>query len=178
MTSRRVELIDGQAPHTIILGCSDSRVPMELVFDQGLGDIFSIRVAGNIVAPSQIGSIEYAAEQFASPLVVVLGHTQCGAIKATLNELANPSEQRSPNLRAIVSRIMPSIAGLIEDSDETPEPEQLLRRSIRSNIRASANQIRHGSELLERLLFNDQLLVVGAEYSLETGEVDFFHGMP
>jgi carbonic anhydrase len=106
--SRRAELVTGQRPFAIILGCSDSRVPAEIVFDQGLGDLFVIRVAGNIVAPSQIGSVEFAAERFGTRLVVVLGHSQCGAVLATLEELQRPRESQSRNLRSIVDRIRPS----------------------------------------------------------------------
>lgn len=174
--SRRRELVAGQAPFAIVLGCSDSRVPAELVFDQGLGDLFVIRVAGNIVAPSLVGSVEFAAERFGTRLVVVLGHSQCGAVQATLEELERPSESRSPNLRSIVERIRPAVEPLLEDGpppDETRR-EALLLRAVRANIRASSDHLRHGSEILERLSREDGLLVVGAEYSLETGVVDFF----
>src|SRR6202165_6320671 len=106
--TRRVELAAGQQPFAIILGCSDSRVPAEIIFDQGLGDLFVIRVAGNIVAPSQVGSVEFAAERFDTPLVVVLGHSRCGAVLATLEELTRPRENQSRNLRSIVDRIRPS----------------------------------------------------------------------
>src|SRR5258706_13025023 len=111
--TRRRELAAGQEPFAIILGCSDSRVPAEIVFDQGLGDLFVIRVAGNIVAPSQIGSVEFAAERFGTRLVVVLGHSRCGAIQATLEELALPTEGKSRNLRSIVDRIRPSVEALM-----------------------------------------------------------------
>jgi carbonic anhydrase len=174
---RRAELAEGQEPFAIILGCSDSRVPAEIVFDQGLGDLFVIRVAGNIVAPSQIGSVEFAAERYHTRLVVVLGHSQCGAILATLEELRRPTENQSRNLRAIVDRVRPSVEGLLESGVKYDEAT-LVRRAVRANIRASANHLRHGSELLEQLIQNHGLLVVGAEYSLDTGEVDFFHGLP
>src|SRR6476659_6660416 len=104
----RARLVAGQAPFAIVLGCSDSRVPAELVFDQGFGDLFVIRVAGNIVAPSQVGSVEFAAARYGTPLVVVMGHSQCGAILATLEELQQPTSQ-SRNLRSIVDRIRPSV---------------------------------------------------------------------
>jgi len=170
---RRSELVDQQAPFAIILGCSDSRVPAEIIFNQGLGDLFVIRVAGNIVAPSHIGSIEFAAEKFGTRLVVVLGHSTCGAILATLDELERPSDQRSPNLRAIVDYIRPSIAELLE-TDLRHDKAALVHHAVRANIRASVNHLRHGSRILENLMQNDGLLVVGAEYSLATGEVDFF----
>ena len=172
--SRRAELTDGQQPFAIILGCSDSRVPAEIVFDQGLGDLFVIRVAGNIVAPSQVGSVEFAAARFGTRLVVVLGHSRCGAILSTLDELRRPTENQSRNLRAIVDRVRPSIEGLFE-ADDRHDEAGLVKRAVRANIRASVNHLRHGSEVLEQLIQTDGLLVVGAEYSLETGEVDFFY---
>lgn len=175
--ARRKEVADGQEPFAIILGCSDSRVPAEMVFDQGLGDLFVIRVAGNIVAPSQVGSVEFAASQFKTKLVVVLGHSKCGAIVATLEELKRPNENQSRNLKSIVDRIRPSVETLLE-TDLKHDHDALVHQSIRANIRASANHLRHGSELLENLIQNEGLLVVGAEYSLETGAVEFFDGVP
>jgi carbonic anhydrase len=174
---RRRELVDGQEPFAIVLGCSDSRVPAEIVFDQGLGDLFVIRVAGNIVAPSQIGSVEFAAEQFHTRLVVVLGHSGCGAINATIEQLKRPVGMQSRNLRAIVDRVRPSVEPLLA----TPlrdDPQALVRDAVRANVRASASHLRHGSEILEQLIESDGLLVVGAEYSLETGVVEFFEGLP
>jgi len=169
---RRNSLIAGQMPFAVILGCSDSRVPAEIVFDQGLGDLFVIRVAGNIVAPSQVGSIEFAVETYGTPLVVVLGHTQCGAIQATLDALKNPETQPSFNLMSIVSRIRPSIETLVETDLKHNEAE-LVRFAVRANIRASVNQIRYSSPILERYILSGSLKVVGAQYSLETGIVDF-----
>jgi carbonic anhydrase len=175
--TRRRELAAGQEPFAIVLGCSDSRVPAELVFGQGLGDLFVIRVAGNIVAPSQIGSVEFAAERFGTQLVVVLGHSSCGAIQATLEELARPLADQSRHLRSIVDRIRPSVETLLE-TDLRQRPEALAREAVRANIRASASQLRHGSEVLEQRIQTGGLLVVGAEYSLETGVVEFFDGVP
>jgi carbonic anhydrase len=174
---RRAELAGGQAPHAIILGCSDSRVPSEIVFDQGLGDLFVIRVAGNIVAPSQVGSVEYAAECFGTRLVVVLGHSQCGAILATLDELQRPAENQSRNLRTIVDRIRPSVAALLS-TELRLDRDALVEQAVRANIRASVDHLRHGSDVLEQLIARDGLLVVGAEYSLESGLVEFFDGVP
>jgi carbonic anhydrase len=171
--ARRAELTAGQQPFAIILGCSDSRVPAEIVFDQGLGDLFVIRVAGNIVAPSQVGSVEFAAARYGTRLVVVLGHSQCGAILATVEELRRPTENQSRNLRAIVDRVRPSVEGLLA-TELGRDPEALVKQAVRSNIRASVDHLRHGSELLERMVQNDGMLVVGAEYSLETGVVTFF----
>ena len=174
--THRAELVAGQQPFAIILGCSDSRVPAEIVFDQGLGDLFVIRVAGNIVAPSQIGSVEFAAERYGTKLVVVLGHSQCGAVLATLEELRRPGETQSRNLRAIVDRVRPSVESLLEGP--AVNDEALVRKAVRANVRVSANHLRHGSEVLERLIETNGLLVVGAEYSLETGLVDVFDGVP
>lgn len=174
---RRQALIDGQSPFAIILGCSDSRVPAELVFDQGLGDLFVIRIAGNIVAPSQIGSVEFAAEQFGTSLVVVLGHSHCGAVSATVEEIIRPTGGASRNLHSIVQRIRPAVLPLMETGLQH-DHHALLHHAVRANVRASANQLRHGSQLLEQLITQGKLLVVGAEYSLETGEVEFFDGLP
>jgi carbonic anhydrase len=175
--AHRLALARGQQPFAIVLGCSDSRVPAELVFGQGFGDLFVIRVAGNIVAPSQVGSVEFAAGRFGTRLAVVLGHTQCGAIVATLEELRQPTPHQSPNLRSIVDRIRPSVEPLLA----TPlgqDPESLIAHAVRANIRTAADHLRHGSQVLERFIERDGLLIVGAEYCLETGVVDFFDGAP
>lgn len=174
---RRRALPRGQDPLAIVLGCSDARVPAEIVFDQGLGDLFVIRVAGNIVAPSQVGSVEFAAEAFGTRLVVVLGHSNCGAIHATLEQLRRPSQDQSRNLRSIVNRIRPAVEGLL-DREQPLDPELLVHRAVRANIRMSADHLRHGSEVLEQAIERDGLLVVGAEYSLDSGAVDFFDGVP
>ena len=174
---RRTSFLANQEPFAIILGCSDSRVPAELVFDQGLGDLFVIRVAGNIVAPSQVGSVEFAAERFGTRLVVVLGHSMCGAILATIEEMGRPTAVQSPNLRSIVDRVRPAVESLLR-AEARPDTETLVREAVRANIRASANHLRHGSQILEQLIQREGLLVVGAEYSLETGVVDFFDGVP
>jgi carbonic anhydrase len=170
--TRKTELTLDQQPIAIILGCSDARVPAEMVFDQGLGDLFVIRVAGNIVAPSQVGSVEFAAERFGVQLVVVLGHTQCGAILATIEEIRHGSSH-SRNLRSIVDRIRPTVQDLI-NGGSTRTDDQLVRAAVRANVRASTNHLRHGSASLEELILNNRLSVVGAEYSLATGVVDFF----
>jgi carbonic anhydrase len=176
-SEHRNALVGGQEPFAIILGCSDSRVPAEIVFDQGLGDLFVIRVAGNIVAPSQIGSIEFAAEQFGAKLVVVLGHSNCGAISATIEQLRRTAESRSPNLRAIVDRVRPSIDELMSREPKLAG-DDLARKAVLANICASVEQLRHGSQILEALVADGDLLIVGAEYSLETGLVHFFDDMP
>jgi carbonic anhydrase len=169
--ARRAALVERQEPFAIILGCSDSRVPAELVFDQGFGDLFVIRVAGNIVAPSQIGSVEFAASRFGTRLVVVLGHSQCGAITATLEELLHPTTQ-SESLRSIVDRVRPSVEPLLNQPGGQ-DLDWLVGEAVRANVRASVYQLRHGSALLERMIQENGLLVVGAEYSLASGEVSF-----
>jgi carbonic anhydrase len=179
--TRRQELVHNQNPFAIILGCSDSRVPAELVFDQGLGDLFVIRVAGNIVMSSQIGSVEFAAEKFGTKLVVVLGHSQCGAVLATLDELKQPTGARSPNLAHIVDSIRPSVENLFtEDVPNAGEGhrENLVRECVRANIRASVNRLRHGSAILENLIREERLLVTGAEYALDSGAVEFLDDSP
>lgn len=174
---RRAAVAGGQEPFAIILGCSDSRVPAEIVFDQGLGDLFVIRVAGNIVAPSQIGSIEFAVGSFGTPLVVVLGHSNCGAVSATLDSMNQPRDKQSSHLYSIVDRVRPSLEPLLA-TNLRDDRKALLKQAVRANISTSANHIRNSSPILEQLHQNGKLLVVGAKYSLETGVVDFFDGMP
>lgn len=174
--ARRGDLAERQEPFAIVLGCSDSRVPAEIVFDQGLGDLFVIRVAGNIVAPSQVGSVEFAAERFGTQLVVVLGHSRCGAILATLEELDRPTKDKSRNLRSIVDRIRPSVEALLA-TELSRDRDAVVRHAVRTNVSVSANHLRHGSDVLEQLIQRGRLVVLGAEYSLETGIVDFFDGV-
>jgi carbonic anhydrase len=173
MKTRRNEVAAAQTPFAVILGCSDSRVPAEIVFDQGLGDLFVIRVAGNIVAPSQIGSVEFAVSQFDTRLVVVLGHTQCGAICATVEDLKRSNDQASRNIESIVNRIRPVVEPF-RDTELWHDTDALVDAAVRANVRASANQLRHGSQILEDLIEHHNLLIVCAEYNLDTGVVDFF----
>src|SRR6185312_12463256 len=175
--SRRREVAAGQNPFAIILGCSDSRVPGEIIFDQGLGDLFVIRVAGNVVAPSQIGSVEFAVERFKTPLVVVVGHTFCGGVGATLDVLQNRAAPGSRGLMSIVDRIRPAVEPLLQ-TDLAKQPDALMRAAIRANVLASCNQLRHGSEIIERMVAERGLAVVGGVYDLATGEVEFFDGVP
>jgi carbonic anhydrase len=174
---RRAELATKQEPFAIVLGCSDSRSPAEILFDQGLGDLFVIRVAGNIVAPSQIASVEFAAQRFGIPLVVVMGHTACGAIEATLEAIARPDDESLHNLRSIVDRVRPAIEPLTH-TELARDPAALRRQCVRANVRASANHLRHGSPALEQLVLEGKVVVVGAVYDLESGLVDFFDGVP
>jgi carbonic anhydrase len=173
----RASLVASQRPFAAILGCSDSRVPAEIIFDQGLGDLFVVRVAGNIAGPSQIGSIEFAVTQFGVPLVVVLGHALCGAVQATVDELRDPSPELSPYLRSIVNAIRPAVEPLLSE-DPRPEVEVFTRRAVRENVRRSVERLRRRSRIVERLAASSELLLVGAEYSLESGAVAFLDEMP
>ena len=172
----RAALVAGQHPLAIILSCSDSRVPSELVFDQGLGDLFVIRVAGNVVAPSLVGSVEFAAATFGTRLVVVMGHSRCGAIKATLDVIKHQTQAPSQNIHDILDRCRPAVESVVSAAGPNIEPERLLHEAVRANVRQSCAHLRHGSRLLERLILEEGMLIVGAEYSLETGQVDFFEG--
>jgi carbonic anhydrase len=178
LRAHRADLASGQEPFAIVLGCADSRVPAELVFDQGFGDLFVIRVAGNIVAPSQVGSVEFAAARFDTRLVLVLGHTQCGAILAALEELEGRPSAQSRNLRSIVDRVRPAVESVLAAAGPAGDRDALIHAAVRANVRTAVEHLRHGSPLLEQLVREDGLLVVGAEYSLETGLVDFFDGAP
>lgn len=164
-----------QRPFAIILGCSDSRTPVEILFDQGFGELFVVRIAGNIVAPSVVGSIEFAASQFGSRLVVVMGHTQCGAIGATVHALETGLGPESKNIRAITDRIAPHIEGVVRAGQPA---STMLREAVRANVRASADHLRHGSVILEELVLAGRVSVVCAEYELETGAVHFFDDVP
>ena len=174
---RRADFVRGQNPFAVVLGCSDSRVPAEIIFDQGLGDLFVIRVAGNIVAPSQVGSVEFAVERFDTPLVVVIGHTLCGGVGATLDVLQNRGRPGSQGLMSIVDRIRPAVEPLLQ-TELAQKPDALMQHAIRANVRASANQLRHGSQIIERLVSEGRLAVAGGVYDLATGEVEFFDGVP
>lgn len=161
-----------QRPFAIVLGCSDSRTPVEILFDQGFGDLFVVRVAGNIVAPSIVGSIEFAAAQFGTRLIVVMGHTGCGAVTATVDAIETGLGPKSKNIGAITDRIAPHIEPLVRQGDSNHD--RLIHHAVRANVLASVDHLRHGSRILEELVLNGQVAVVGAEYELETGTVDFF----
>ncbi len=170
---RRKEVSKSQKPFAIILGCSDSRAPAEVLFDHGLGDLFVIRVAGNVVSKTQIGSIEFAAQEFGARLVVVLGHSNCGAIGAAILELERQLDEPSENIHSIVDRIVPAIKPVFEQNHIRENPEELYRESVRANVRASVEQLKTGSQKLESLIEKDGMRIVGAEYSLDTGIVEF-----
>lgn len=171
---QRPDMAGGQNPFAIVLACSDSRVPTELIFDQGIGDLFVIRVAGNVVAPSQVGSVEYAATQFDTRLVVVLGHSNCGAVIATVKELAKKEAHRSPNLRAIVDRIRPAVEPILTDAIDD-ESQYVIGAAVRANVDQSVERLKHGSLVIENLIENGSLQIVGAEYSIESGRIEFLN---
>jgi len=171
----RAALAEGQAPFAVILGCSDSRVPAELIFDQGLGDLFVIRVAGNVVAPSQIGSVEFAAAEFGVRLVVVLGHSQCGAVRATLQQLRGTGDESSRGLESIVQRIRPSVQHVLAGrSCSSWADENLMAAATHANVVNSVRDLRRGSSLIESMVQSDQMMIIGAHYALEAGTVHFF----
>jgi carbonic anhydrase len=170
--------VQAQRPFAIVLGCSDSRTPVEILFDQGFGDLFVVRIAGNIVAPSVVGSIEFAASQFGTQLVVVLGHSRCGAIAATMRAIETGHGPESRNIRSITDRITPHVESLARPTTSDDDRAGMLRDAVRANVRASAHHLRQGSRLLEDLVLAERLTVVGAEYELETGRVSFFDGVP
>jgi carbonic anhydrase len=172
----RAQSTFGQAPFAIILGCSDSRVPVEIIFDQGAGDLFVIRVAGNIVGPTVIGSIEFAAATLGTKLVVVLGHTQCGAITTAIEELQKPTEDLSPSLQSIVDRIRPAIEDCVDDPDLTGEA--MSNEALRENVKASVRKLQENSPIISELVDNGSLHIVGAEYAILSGLVQFMDGVP
>ena len=170
---RRDELVAGQNPSAIILGCSDSRVPAEVIFDQGLGELFVIRVAGNVAAQEGIGSIEYAVENCGTRLVVVLGHSCCGAVQATVNGLREGEMPSSPNLKSIVEKIAPAVSPLLESGDSA-DLESLVDQAVKANVKNTVNDLLSDSPVLQHWMKEDNLVVVGANYSLESGQVEFF----
>lgn len=163
-------LAEGQSPFAVVLGCADSRAPAEYVFDQGLGDLFVIRVAGNIVAPSLVGSVEFAASNFGTRLVVVMGHTLCGAVGATVHALEHGGVPPSANLRSIVDRIAPHVQHLFDSQAGT---RASLSDAVRVNAVASAQELRRASPQLQDLVDRGRVAIVPSVYDLETGVVTF-----
>lgn len=170
---QRMGIVGSQSPFAIILGCSDSRVPLEIVFDQGLGDLFVIRVAGNIAAHSQIGSMEYAVSQLDVRLVVVLGHTRCGAILASLNESIHHTVGLTSGLKSLISRIQPSVEAVIGQTNETSS-DVLVDKIMKRNVEATVDTLRTKSPILTHYQRHKGLSIIGAQYSLETGRVEFY----
>lgn len=169
---------EAQRPFAVVLGCSDSRTPVEILFDQGFGDLFVVRVAGNVVAPSIVGSIEFAVSAFGTRLVVVMGHTRCGAVGATVDAIETGAGPRSWNIRSITDRISPHIQELVRASAPPEGREAMLRAAVRANVRAASDHVRHGSRMIEELVVKGRVVVVGAEYELETGAVHFLDEVP
>tara|TARA_A100001037_G_scaffold161762_1_gene145593 strand:+ start:641 stop:1309 length:669 start_codon:yes stop_codon:yes gene_type:complete len=166
-----------QRPHTVVVGCADSRVPPELIFDQGIGDLFVIRVAGNVVGPTQLGSIEFAVSHFGPRLVVVLGHSDCGAVLATMEQVVSKKRNYSVQLSSIINEIAPAISSLQEVHDEEGTALPVVD-AVRSNIRMAIDNIRSVSEILRPMISSGEVVVVGGYYSLKRGVVDFFEGLP
>ncbi len=160
----------GQKPFAVILGCSDSRVPAELVFDQGLGDLFVVRVAGNIAASSQIGSIEFAVSMFESPLVIVLGHSSCGAINASLNAMKDPDQKVTKHIASLVEQIEPAINSLAVDGLDKVDPAD----AVKANVMNSVADLCNHSEVIKSRIEAGLLQVEGAHYDLKTGQVEFY----
>lgn len=173
ITTRRQSINAGQSPFAVILGCSDSRVPVELVFNQGLGDLFVIRVAGNIAAPSQIGSVEYACQHLGTRLVVVLGHSHCGAINATVDSLLGELDELSPNIASIVDHVSPAVHPVVMHKQYT-DKDELINQAMRANVEQSVSGLQMRSPILRDMVNKNKIKIIGAEYSIETGVVDFY----
>ncbi|MEW6380883.1 MAG: carbonic anhydrase [bacterium] len=159
---RRTELVKGQHPFAIILSCSDSRVPPEIVFDQGLGDLFVVRVAGNVVDDLALGSIEYAAEHLGVPLIMVLGHEKCGAVTATVE-----GGGKAPgHIDAVVKAIKPAVEKVKD------QPGDKVENATRANIDMVVEQLKTSKPVLAELVKDGKLMIVGARYDLDTGVVE------
>ena len=161
-TARQRELAGGQHPHAIVLSCADSRVAPEIIFDQGLGDLFDVRVAGNVASDTEIASIEYAASHLHSPLLVVMGHQMCGAVTAAAD--SGDAEGH-----------LPSLLKLIRPAVETArtQPGDLISNAVRINVENVVRQLRGSKPVLEELVGHGALTVVGAVYALDTGKVEW-----
>ena len=169
---RRLNTSDSQSPFAVILGCSDSRVPAEYVFDQGIGDLFVVRVAGNIAATSQIASVEFALAKFGTKLIVVLGHAQCGAVIATLEDLENQTGAGTVHLEGVVSQIQPAVQAVL-DRQQGADREEIIAGAVRENVRHAMADMQRDSTVIADAV-SDDAMIVGAEYSLHTGIVEFF----
>lgn len=160
---RRAEVVSGQHPFAIIVGCSDSRVPPEIIFDQGIGDIFVVRTAGQVMDDAALGSIEYGAEHLGVPLVVVLGHDSCGAVAATIEGGEAPG-----HIASLVEAIQPAV----DEAKKEASEEELLNASIDINIKNVVDQLETSEPILSELVKKGELTVVGARYHLDSGEVE------
>lgn len=167
---RRKTLAEGQKPNAIILSCSDSRVPPELVFDQGLGEIFTVRVAGNVLGAATVASIEYAVEHLGTRLIVVLGHESCGAVKAALTTPPGKSAG-SADLDVLVSSIQPALSDV---SRSIASEDKTLRRPVRANVEAVAKRLVTRSSIIRKSVESGEVKIVPGIYSLESGMVEFW----
>ncbi len=166
LTMERVkEVVAGQHPEAIVLACSDSRVPPELIFDEGIGDLFVVRVAGNVSEPASLGSIEYAAEHLGVPLVVVLGHHRCGAVKAT----AEAKGAVPGNIGTLVKEIAPAVA----EARKHPGKEGLVDDAVHANVALVARQLTTESKVMAHLVHEGKVKIVTAVYDLETGGIEW-----
>ncbi len=167
---RTHKMVDNQEPFAVVLGCSDSRVPPEIVFDRGVGDMFVIRIAGNIVTPLELGSTEFAAVQFGPRLVVVMGHTCCGAVQATVKTLASGLTAQTADLSAGMKTIVEHIGVSVDlETDEA----HIVDQTIEANVRNSVKSLREQSQVLIDLCNDDGMMIVGAVYDIGTGVVSF-----
>ncbi len=166
-STKREALLKGQKPFAVIISCSDSRVPPELIFDQGLGDLFVIRNAGNIIDAVSLGSVEYAVEHLKTPLIVVMGHQSCGAVTATVEGGEAPG-----SISAIVEKIAPSVEKAKQAGDVFKE--ELIEKSIRENVKTTIAEIEK-SPIVEHALKKGELTILGAEYHLNSGEVEWLN---
>lgn len=169
----KMDVSQGQQPFAVILGCSDSRVPAELVFHCGLGELFVIRVAGNVVAPSQIGSVEFACQNFGTELVIVLGHSHCGVINATVQALLEEGDDISPNVASIVDRVTPAVLPVVTQNSAADHAD-LVHQAMRANVAHSVDRLQMRSQILRQLVKKGKLQIIGADYSIESGEVEFY----
>jgi carbonic anhydrase len=161
------ELTKGQQPYATILGCSDSRVPPELVFDAGFGELFVIRVAGNVLGPSIMGTLQYAAAHLKTPLFVVLGHDHCGAVKAAIGSKFHGATHKS-RIEVLLENIIPAL----ENLDGNQSSESLLQSAVEANVRHTVQQLLDTPEAKEKMSGSNMMLV-GAIYDIETGKVRF-----
>ena len=163
-------LAAGQSPAVILLGGSDSRVVPEILFDQHLGELFVVRVAGNVASPEVMASIEFAVLRFGSPLLVVMGHTDCGAVSAAIAELSEPTSDTPRNIKGLVDRMIPAIKSVRPHQDEDGA---WMRQAVRANVAASLRHLLQTSGPIKEAVGAQTLTAVGAEYNLSTGAVEF-----
>lgn len=165
--ARREEVAKGQKPFAVVVSCADSRTSPELLFDQGLGDVFVVRLAGNIVDDAALGSIEFAVAKLGARLIVVLGHEKCGAVLATVDAVKSPDAAKPPgHIGAIIEAIKPAAASV------HGKPGDEVHNAIRANVLAVADKLKTASPVLTPFLKSGELTVVGACYDLDEGKVE------